>query len=232
VNQSRRVLLRIGLVVFGVIAVLVAIIVLIERTGETLPDEGTRLTVRPTVTPVSGGPPNGSVASEPDVTSARAPEIDAFEPVTAPQPVAPPGPVSPPEPPPPPPPDADPTSVEITITAPTEGSKVDHMHLVEGTVSDLSLTVLVVVTTFEDSAFWVQHKAQVRARKADDGSGRTIGRWYSPVYFGRSRTQDRGKGFAVMAIATANPEQFRLGERLGPVPADVAQSDPVTVVRK
>jgi len=125
-----------------------------------------------------------------------------------------------------------PTSVEVTITEPAEDEEVDYLHRVAGTVSDPTLHVLVVVITYEDSEFWVQDGAQVGARIADDGSGRTIGKWYTPVYFGRSAGQDQGKKFMVMAIATRNPEEYDLGERLGPIPSGVAQSDPVTVTRK
>jgi len=123
-------------------------------------------------------------------------------------------------------------SVQITITGPTDGDRVDHEAMVTGTVSDPTLSVFVIVATYGDNAYWVQHQAEVRSWTADDGTGKTIGRWFSPVVFGRGTAQDDGKRFAVTAVATRNPRLLQPGEVLvDPVAPGVPRADRIVVSR-
>jgi hypothetical protein len=205
-----------------ILALFAAPIIMMLSDGEQIGSEsGPCIAMVPRGERVEEAEGSGPQQADPEVTSPPRGEVGVSGTETTAPPVAPPAPSA-----------SDLTSVEITITSPTEGSKVNYLERIDGTVSDPSLTVLVVVTTFEDSTFWVQNKAQVTARKADDSSGKTIGKWYSVAFFGRSHTQDHGKRFAVMAIATPDPEHLPPGAFLGPVPRGLPQSDPVIVVRK
>lgn len=113
------------------------------------------------------------------------------------------------------------TGQVITITGPPDGLEVDQRHFVEGTVSDPSREVWVVVHPLDTSSYWVQPRVTVHSS----------GVWRSMAYFGRSGDLDRGKRFEIVAIAEPH-ETLQEGEYGSTWPRARWTSKPITVIRR
>lgn len=109
----------------------------------------------------------------------------------------------------------------ITITVPPDGSEVDQKSLVEGTVSDSSQEVWVVVHPLDTSSYWLQPRVSVHSS----------GLWNSMAYFGRSGDLDKGKRFEVVAIAGPY-DTLQEGEYGSTWPRARWTSKPITVTRR
>ncbi len=118
--------------------------------------------------------------------------------------------------------DGTPPRPELAITSPEDGEEVRYRHLVEGSVADPSMSVFVAVLPQEDGSCWIQPKVVVDKD----------GEWNCYAYFGRSRSQDSGKPFDVIAVATGDSKRFREGELSGGLPSDVLESERVSVTRQ
>ena len=81
------------------------------------------------------------------------------------------------------------------VVAPADGASVPERPFVEGTASDPTATVWVVIRPMEGSDYWVQPPVTVRV----------TGAWKVQVYIGRPGNLDIGKHFEVKAVA--NPKQ-------------------------
>jgi hypothetical protein len=109
--------------------------------------------------------------------------------------------------------------LKITITDPTEGSKVVHREYVKGTVSDPNADVWVVIHPVETSGFWIQPPVTVKKN----------GTWKVKVYFGRAG-MDVGKEFEIRAFA--NPVSSLQEGKFNNWPSAEARSDVIYVIRK
>ena len=111
--------------------------------------------------------------------------------------------------------------VNVAISSPTDGSPVGQRPIVEGTVSDPTASVWVVVHPLEVSDYWVQPRITVR----DSGS------WKVQIHIGRPGSLDVGKLFEVRAVA--NPDvDLREGRVLDGWPKAAAISNMVEFIRK
>ena len=109
--------------------------------------------------------------------------------------------------------------LKITITDPTEGSKVVHREYVKGTVSDSHADVWVVIHPVETSDFWIQPPVTVKNN----------GTWKVKAYFGRAG-KDIGKEFEIRAFA--NPVSALQEGKSSNWPSSEARSDVIDVIRK
>ena len=109
--------------------------------------------------------------------------------------------------------------LKITITDPTEGSKVVHREYVKGTVSDSHADVWVVIHPVETSDFWIQLPVTVKNN----------GTWKVKAYFGRAG-KDIGKEFEIRAFA--NPVSALQEGKSSNWPSSEARSDVIDVIRK
>jgi hypothetical protein len=82
----------------------------------------------------------------------------------------------------------------LSITAPADNEQVVELPFVEGTVSDSTAKVWVIVHPMEVAGFWVQPAVTVR-----EG-----GKWKVQIHIGRPGNVDVGKHFEIMAVA--NPK--------------------------
>ena len=111
--------------------------------------------------------------------------------------------------------------MNVIISSPPDGSTVDRRPIVEGTVSDPTASVWVVVHPLEVSDYWVQPRINVR----DSGS------WKVQIHIGRSGSIDVGKLFEIRAVA--NPDVvLHEGKVLDGWPKAAAISNMIEIIRK
>ncbi len=109
----------------------------------------------------------------------------------------------------------------ITIRYPSDGASVPELPIIEGSVSDNTAQVWVIVHPMETADYWVQPKTSVRR----------TGLWRVQVHIGRPGNIDVGKHFEIAAVA--NPAQsLREGLVLGTWPRAQWQSDVIEVKRR
>lgn len=109
----------------------------------------------------------------------------------------------------------------IRITAPSDNEQVVELPFVEGTVSDSSAKVWVIVHPMEVSDYWVQPPVTMR-----EG-----GKWKVQIHIGRPGADDVGKHFEIMAVA--NPKNsLKEGDKLKEWPEAKWKSQVIEVIRK
>ncbi len=112
----------------------------------------------------------------------------------------------------------------ISITSPTDGSRVCQRTMVRGSVSDFELQVFVLIHPMATDIFWVQPVPNMRQD----------GRWDVYSYFGEP-SQGIGKPFEIIAIASRNKKLFKekdiLLSPLSNNPQIIFRSNPVIVTR-
>jgi len=110
--------------------------------------------------------------------------------------------------------------LQVAITSPADGGRVDTQTTVTGTVSDTNAVVWVIVHPRGNPRFWVQPEASLHAH----------GRWDCEAYFGEPGAQ-RGLRFDIMAVA--NPvRQLEVEMQLQSWPQAAARSRVVTVTKR
>ena len=109
--------------------------------------------------------------------------------------------------------------LEISISSPVDGEKVNQRHYIVGEVSDPSADVIVVVHPVSVSEFWIQPPVTVRKN----------GQWRVKAYFGR-QGMDYGEEYEVRAFANPRP-QIKEG-KYNSWPTAEAKSEVVVVIRK
>lgn len=111
--------------------------------------------------------------------------------------------------------------MKISVTAPATESSVVERPIIEGTVSDATATVWVIVHPLEVSEYWVQPRVTVRES----------GIWKVQAFIGRTGTIDTGKLFEIRAVA--NPRvTLNEGQVLDQWPEAGATSNVIEVSRK
>jgi hypothetical protein len=113
-----------------------------------------------------------------------------------------------------------PRSESVRILQPSKGALVAGKTLIEGTTTDPSAEIWVVVHPLDTASYWVQPRAEVR--------GRT---WRTEGYFGRMSNEDAGKSFEVLAVIGPKVE-LREGQILDRWPDSLAVSDAIAVTRE
>lgn len=109
----------------------------------------------------------------------------------------------------------------IHITAPGDNEQVVERPIIEGTVSDTSAKVWVIVHPIEVSDYWVQPPVTMR-----EG-----GTWKVQIHIGRPGTVDVGKHFEIVAVA--NPKNgLKEGDKLKGWPEAKWKSQVIEVARK
>jgi hypothetical protein len=109
----------------------------------------------------------------------------------------------------------------VEITSPADGGVAPSRLLVQGTSSDSSASVWLIVHPLEMSDYWVQPRVSVQEK----------GRWAVSAYIGRPGGEDAGKQFELLAVA--NPKDpLKEGEVLENWPEAEARSQVVIVTRK
>lgn len=112
------------------------------------------------------------------------------------------------------------TGDALKITNPVNGAVVEERSSIEGTISDPSEEVWVVVHPRGTSSYWVQPLVSV----SSDGD------WQTTAYFGRPGI-DSGKDFEIVAI-TDPQNQIREGDNYGAWPKARWASKPIIVTRR
>lgn len=110
-------------------------------------------------------------------------------------------------------------ALDISISSPVDGDKVNQRHYVIGKVSDPSADVIVVVHPVSVSEFWTQPPVTVRKN----------GQWRVKAYFGR-QGMDHGEEYEVRAFA--NPRSQAKEGKYNSWPIAEAKSNVVIVIRK
>lgn len=111
--------------------------------------------------------------------------------------------------------------VPIIITSPNNNESVSQRPLIQGSVSNSSYEVWVIVHPMEVADYWVQPRLTVR----DNGI------WKTSIYIGREGNIDVGKHFEIMAIA--NPkDKLEEGMKLSYWPDAEKKSEIVDLIRK
>jgi hypothetical protein len=111
--------------------------------------------------------------------------------------------------------------LKIRITAPSDKSQVAEKPSIEGTVTDVNVSIWVVVHPTEVSDYWVQPPVTVK----EDGT------WKGRAYIGRPGNVDVGKQFEIMSVA--NPkEPLKEGDVLKNWPEGQAKSQVIEVTRQ
>ena len=109
----------------------------------------------------------------------------------------------------------------IRINAPADNEQVGERPFVEGTISDSTAKVWVIVHPTEVSDYSVQPIASIK-----DG-----GKWKVQVYIGRPGDADKDKHFEIMAVA--NPKKdLKEGDKLTGWPEAQSKSQIIEVTRK
>lgn len=110
----------------------------------------------------------------------------------------------------------------LSITEPTEGSRVCMQNMVRGTVSNPNLQVFVLIHPMATDRFWVQPLPE-------RGSN-----WHTYCFFGEPN-RGVGEPFEIIAVASANRSLFQRGDTLtSPLPNNpqiLVRSRPVIVTR-
>jgi|WetSurMetagenome_2_1015567.scaffolds.fasta_scaffold400781_1 hypothetical protein len=109
----------------------------------------------------------------------------------------------------------------INITSPANNDTVPQRPYIQGTVSDTSFKVWVIVHPILVAEYWVQPKIMVREN----------GIWKCSIYIGREGNVDVGKRFEVMAVADPK-EELSEGMMLSFWPTSKAKSEIIELVRK
>lgn len=111
--------------------------------------------------------------------------------------------------------------MKVEIKAPADKVSVPRRPIVEGSVSDPSATVWVVVHPLEVSDYWVQPRVTVRKN----------GSWKVQIHVGRPGSLDVGKTFEIRAVV--DPEgELAEGKILQYWPKARAVSDVIEVTRR
>ena len=111
--------------------------------------------------------------------------------------------------------------VQVRITVPGDNAQVLERPLLEGTVSNSSAKVWVIVHSLEVSDYYVQPSVTVKG----DSS------WKVVIYVGRPGKVDVNKQFEIIAVA--NPKvDLKEGLKLGGWPEAQAKSEVIDVTRK
>jgi hypothetical protein len=111
--------------------------------------------------------------------------------------------------------------LKIDITAPLDKADVPERPIIEGTVSDSSAKVWVIVHPMEVGDYWVQPRITVEKN----------GTWRVMAYTGRPGNLDIGKYFEIMAVA--NPKAaLKEGAILAGWPEAQEVSKSIVVKRK
>ena len=109
----------------------------------------------------------------------------------------------------------------IQITAPADNEQVGELPIIEGTVSDSTAKVWVIVHPMEVSDSWVQPPVTMR-----EG-----GKWKVQIHIGRPGAVDVGKHFEIVAVA--NPKSgLKEGDKLKGWPEAKWKSQVIEVTRK
>lgn len=109
----------------------------------------------------------------------------------------------------------------IHITVPADNEQVIELPTVEGTVSDSTAKVWVIVHPMEVSDYWVQPPVTMRQG----------GEWKIQIHIGRSGAVDVGKHFEIVAVA--NPKNsLKEGDKLRGWPEAKWKSQVIEVTRK
>jgi hypothetical protein len=109
----------------------------------------------------------------------------------------------------------------VVIAAPTDKSEVPERPVVEGSVSDNSARVWVIVHPMEVPDYWVQPSVSV-----DPG-----GTWRVMIHVGRPGNDDVGKQYEILAVT--DPKQaLKDGTVLDGWPRARARSQIVNVTRR
>ena len=111
--------------------------------------------------------------------------------------------------------------VPIIINLPVNNESVSQRPLIQGSVSNSSYEVWVIVHPMEVSDYWVQPKLTVRNN----------GIWKASIYIGREGNVDVGKHFEIMAIANPS-EKIEGGMKLSYWPDAEEKSEIVVLIRK
>ena len=113
------------------------------------------------------------------------------------------------------------TNLMVSISAPQDNAVVPHRPFVEGTVSDNTASIFVIVHPMETSEYWVEPKPTVRKN----------GIWRVQIYVGDAGAAHKGKHFEVMAVANAQ-RKLKEGQKLDDWPSAQARSEVLEVVRR
>ena len=109
----------------------------------------------------------------------------------------------------------------IHITVPGDNEQVVELPIMEGTVSDSTAKVWVIVHPMEVSDYWVQPPVTMR-----EG-----GKWKVQIHIGRPGAVDVGKHFEIVAVA--NPKNsLKEGDKLKAWPEAKWKSQVIEVTRK
>jgi len=110
-------------------------------------------------------------------------------------------------------------TVDIKIDSPAKGAEVGRKETVQGTVSDPTAKVFVLIRSVEDSIWWVQRVPHPPNRD---------GHWETLCYFGKA-DEGPGENFLIIALVARGLKE---GQQFDELPLYVARSETIKVRRR